>query len=134
MAAALHNNLGSTFYTMERYEDALVEYQHALAAAPAPGDASVWFNMGKAFQGIGRHEEAIAPLERSLEIDPTRSKVYAAFAFSLAATGRLEEAVAALERAIGYGRPTRDPGLRTYIGALREFESRLRAQAESADP
>jgi tetratricopeptide (TPR) repeat protein len=64
----LYNLRGAARHFLGRYEDAIRDYEAALAIEP--GDAVVHSNRGEAEQCLGRHAEAIAAFDRALAHDP----------------------------------------------------------------
>jgi tetratricopeptide (TPR) repeat protein len=69
-----HNNLGNLLLRASRYEEALTQYERALALkqrALGPEDsdvASTLFNLGLASQYLGRYAAALEQQERSLAL------------------------------------------------------------------
>ncbi len=64
----VHNNLGSTWLEMGRYEDALRELQTAVRRAP--GYAEAYLNLGAVLQHLGRYDEAVSAYLTALDIKP----------------------------------------------------------------
>jgi tetratricopeptide (TPR) repeat protein len=58
------------------------------------------FGKGLTLYGQNKHEEAIAELQRALEVDPSFSDAYLAIGHALHKLTRLPEAVEAIQRAI----------------------------------
>jgi len=50
------SNLGTVFFALQRYEDAVEQYRRA--TDQAPGAAVYWGNLGDAFKALGRSDEA----------------------------------------------------------------------------
>jgi len=55
-----------------------------------PNDDMAWFGLGKAYQGDGNFQDAIAALERCIAVKPTYSAAYFALAESLQKLGRFD--------------------------------------------
>ena len=66
-AALVRSNLGAVYAGLGRYEEAIVEYQRALAAVDEP---SIRKNLALALQKAGRLEDAVAESERLLAAQP----------------------------------------------------------------
>lgn len=66
-----------------------------------PVDANVWRQMGFAYAMLVRHDESIKALERSLELEPRQSKIWAALMEQYHAAGRLDDARRAYEKLRG---------------------------------
>ena len=62
------------FMLQGRMDKALAAFEAELA--DSPDDASAWSNVGWALYDLGRHQEALAHLERALEIDPGRDEAW----------------------------------------------------------
>lgn len=73
-------------------------YRRVLDADPDQPDALHY--AGVLAHQQGRHEEAIALIERSLEVAPGRADPYSNLGIVFQSTGRLDDAIAAFERAI----------------------------------
>ncbi len=61
--ARMHFMLGMQFFEVRAYRDAIREFELATALAPS---ADVWFNIGRAREELGEHEQAKAAFERYL--------------------------------------------------------------------
>jgi tetratricopeptide (TPR) repeat protein len=70
------------------------------AALASPRSCKVQYNLANELRSAGRTSEAIAHLERALELGPNDSKIHNNLAGMLAAEGRVDDAVAHLEQAI----------------------------------
>lgn len=57
-----------------RMDEALALFEEALA--DSPGDARAWSDVGWALYDLGRHADAVAHLERALELDPARDEAW----------------------------------------------------------
>lgn len=66
--APAHNNLGNAYRELDRYEPALASYARAIDLAPSV--ASFWFHQAQILMAMDRSEDAIASLDRTLELDP----------------------------------------------------------------
>jgi len=66
-----------------------------------PKDPSVWRQMGFVNATLGRHEESIKALERSLALEPRQGKVWGALMGEFHAAGRLDDARRAYEKLRG---------------------------------
>ena len=90
---------GNALYDLQRNEEALVAYDHALALGPALTDAFVWNNKGNALNALQRNEEALVAYDHALALDPTLAAAWYGKAIALRALGRVAEAEAAERRA-----------------------------------
>jgi tetratricopeptide (TPR) repeat protein len=89
---------GVTYERLGRLEDALADYEHAIALAPT--DALVYYNRGVTYERLGRFEDALADYARAIALDPADAKVYANRGLTYAQMGRFEDALADYARAI----------------------------------
>ncbi len=84
-------NRGGDFLAANQPEEAIPLL--AEAAASSPMSMSIHFQLGSAYQEVGRHAEAFASLQAALRIDPEFPSALSMAAQSLIALGRLEEAI-----------------------------------------
>ncbi len=63
-------------------------------------DAIPYFAAGRIYMMMGEHDNAVASLNRSLEIDPSFAKSYHGLGFALALAGRADEAKQTMQKAI----------------------------------
>jgi len=82
----------------ERLSEAELVYSRILDAAPDHGQ--VLHFAGVLAHQLGRNEEAVARIEKSLTLLPEGADYYNNFGIALQGVGRLEEAIAAYQRAI----------------------------------
>lgn len=87
----------ATYYDMQQLEKSLDAWNHYLAIKP---DAVGWWNKGIVLVNLGRNEEAIPALERSIEIDPTPAKIWGDKGIALMNLQRYYEALLAFNRAL----------------------------------
>ena len=66
--AEWHNDFGNVLFALERYDEASRCY--AAAAELLPGDHAVWTSLGSAHLEMGRSAEALAALERAVQLSP----------------------------------------------------------------
>jgi hypothetical protein len=99
-------NLGTTYYRLRRFGEALDSYREALTLLDLAGNATderlvrPLHGMGAALRGLGRDAEAIAPFKRAVEILRNREGLYTASQLPLmkeliachAAAGQLADA------------------------------------------
>lgn len=68
LVADIYNNLGATQLKMESWSDALFSFRSCLERSP--DNVKALFRMGKAYMGLGEHENALKHLKQAVEIDP----------------------------------------------------------------
>lgn len=66
--AAVHFERGVTLFNVRNYEGALAEFQRSYQLS---GRADLLFNIGRAYQSLGRYPEAVAAVEDYLQRSPT---------------------------------------------------------------
>jgi tetratricopeptide (TPR) repeat protein len=64
---------GNLYLDLEQYEQALADFDAALARAELP---EAYLGRGNAYQALGRLEEALAAYQRALELLPTYADAY----------------------------------------------------------
>jgi protein O-mannosyl-transferase len=93
-----HFNLGAALAAQGRSDEAVAEYQEALAIAP--NDAEAHSNLGNALAGQGRIDDAITHYETALKLKPAYAEAHSNLGVALARLGRLDEATRHYQRAI----------------------------------
>ena len=66
--SAVRSLYGLTLSQMQRWEEAVAEFE--VCTADAPAEAEHWHKLGRAYLQVGRRPDAIAALERAAEISP----------------------------------------------------------------
>jgi tetratricopeptide (TPR) repeat protein len=74
--ANVHYNIGSLLADRGRYQEAIEEYDRALARWP--GNVFAWINRGNSLDRLGREDEALASYRRAQEVDAGFWTAYAA--------------------------------------------------------
>ncbi|MFJ9733346.1 tetratricopeptide repeat protein [Streptomyces sp. NPDC101171] len=82
---------GQRLYLSDRDEEALVEFDRALAHDA--GNARAWARRGETYRWLDQHEQAIADLSAALELDP-------AYAWALGSRGEAHRQAGRYDRAI----------------------------------
>ncbi len=77
------------FYRQKKYDDALQKFQAAVALKP--GNAVSVNNLGYFYHVMGRYDEALSYLEKTLAIDPRRKEAHQNIANTCLKLGRRAE-------------------------------------------
>ncbi len=77
---------GNLYSSIDKYEDAFIAYDHALALDPT--NASAYNNKSWIFNKLERYEEALAMSEQALLLDPQFSTAYANKILALNSLGK----------------------------------------------
>ncbi len=93
-----HNNLGQLLAGRGRLDEALAEFDAALANMYYREPYSARFNKGKVLEALGRREEALAELRTCLTLNPRYCPCHRETGRILLEAGRGKEALAAFER------------------------------------
>jgi tetratricopeptide (TPR) repeat protein len=93
-----HNNLGIALRQRGQVDEAITEYQKAVALDPYYVDAH--YNLGIALSLEGRLDEAVAEYQKAIKIDPGNALVHNNLAITFAQKGRLDEAIAEYQKAL----------------------------------
>ena len=99
-SAEIYNAKGNLLTLMERYEEAIENYNIALELETK--NEEIWNNKGYAFFMIGLYDEAIACYDRSIEINPGYKPAWYNKGYTLHSIGRLEDAVECYRVALKY--------------------------------
>jgi tetratricopeptide (TPR) repeat protein len=91
-------NAGTGLASLERYQEALVCYDRALAidARHAP----TWVYRGTVLEALGRTDDAMACCDQALQLEPQSEQALVAKAVMLGALGQIEEARTYCDRAL----------------------------------
>ena len=96
--AGLFASRGEAFLQQDRAEEALADFDKALALDP--GLAAAWNNRGLALNVLRRHDEALASFDRALILAPRSGQVHNNRGDSLRELRRYDEALMSFERAL----------------------------------
>ncbi len=72
--AFAHHNRGLAYYNLERYEEALADFDAAIALDSAYAHA--YYMRGLTYQKLDRHELALENFNRAIELDPENSNFW----------------------------------------------------------
>jgi tetratricopeptide (TPR) repeat protein len=92
------SNRGSTLMGAERIEEAIDDFNKAIAIDPEQADP--YLNRGVAWERIGKYREAIDDYNRVLTIDPNDAMAYNNRGNAKAGSGLWEEAIADYQKAL----------------------------------
>jgi tetratricopeptide (TPR) repeat protein len=95
---AAHTSLGTELEIQRRYDEALVEYQAAIAAAP--DDVLAHYNLATLYASLGNRSEAIAEYERVLALSPRHVNALNNLAVERIRSGDFADAVALFQRSL----------------------------------
>ena len=103
---------GENYFADEHYEDALSEYEAALAEAP--DHVHAWRGKARSLLQLGRHREALLAFDEAIARDPEFSGSYANRGILYDRMGEHENALADYERAMAMdGSVAEGPGWMT---------------------
>lgn len=91
-------NMGFTYWSLDRNEDAIRCYEQAFILDP--DYPYLWYYKGESLEELGRHEEAIHCFDKELELDPREMVYWYSKGVSLACLDRLEEAIQCFDKAL----------------------------------
>ncbi len=98
LSASEHVDLGIEYSEQGKFEQAVAEFEKAIALDP--NDANAQRNLGTAYGEQGKWEESLAAYERAVEINPNFGEAYGDMAAAYFNLGKLAEAIAAGEKGI----------------------------------
>ena len=100
---AIHVTLGDTLRGLERYEEATVAYDAAIALFPEPQRPQwlLYFARGITYERTDRWEQAEADFRKALELNPGQPQVLNYLGYSFVEMGRnFDEALGMIEEAV----------------------------------
>jgi tetratricopeptide (TPR) repeat protein len=112
--ALTHYNLGALLSATGRFDEAVVEYQHALDRDPSDPDARS--NLAAVLVKQGKLARATEELARVLDIDPENANAHTNLGLVLAQQGHLDRAAQEFQTALRI-----DPRLTSAAAALRQL-------------
>ncbi len=98
MRAVTHYNIGYEFQTRGQADEAIAEYQTALALVPTYAPAHS--NLGALLAARGQHEEARTHYREASRLEPTLAEPLINLGIDLAEAGQYAEAIDTLQRAV----------------------------------
>jgi tetratricopeptide (TPR) repeat protein/tRNA A-37 threonylcarbamoyl transferase component Bud32 len=96
--AGIYSNQGANYYALGKYEEALVEYTHALQLDPKLVQACT--GRGNTYTALNRYEEALVDHNRAIQLDPKLALAHYNRGVTYAKMGRHKEALADYNHAI----------------------------------
>jgi len=93
-----HSNRGATLKELGRREEALRDYDQAIALDPTYAQA--YSNRGLTLAELGRREEALRDYDQAVTLDPALAPAYANRGITLRSLGRREEALRDYDQAV----------------------------------
>ena len=117
--------MGNLLYQQSDFERAIREYETAVRLESDMRDA--WNNLGAVFLEVGQSVEAIARLERAVQLNPASAVAHFNLADALAQSDRLPEACIEGRRAVELARSSKSPAL------LAQIENKLSSGQSAAE-
>jgi tetratricopeptide (TPR) repeat protein len=117
--------LGDLYGRLDREEDALEAFRHALDTAPDSKRAETWLEYGQALHVLKRHSEAVRAYEQSLALDPLAVRAMMAAGHAELLQEHDESALAYYERALEVV-DVPPPGLQLHLGSAYQHCGRWR--------
>lgn len=96
--AITYSNRANSLFSLGRYDDALADYDRALALLP--DDPATLSNRGAALTDMGRYEEAIADFDRAVDIEPSNVLALSNRCWARTLNKEFEKAVGDCSRAL----------------------------------
>jgi len=135
-----YNNLGAILQKTRRYDEALTNYNKAIALKP--DYAKAYYNRGNALQDLKHYDEALASYEKAIALKPGYAEAHNNRGATLQEIRRFDEALASYGKAMtlepGYAEAYYNMGnalqeMRRYDEALASYDNALRLKPNHAD-
>ncbi len=88
----------NTFYELQRYEDALSNYQKAIEIKPEY--ARAWNGQAKVLYKLNSYQEALSAYDKAIEIEPDYRDSWSGRGFVLSKLQRYQEAISSFDKAL----------------------------------
>ena len=138
--AEAHNNLGNLLGLQGKSEEAIREYEKAVANVLYPTPEYGYYNMGREYARLKDLPRADGMYQRAIALNPSFAEAYRGLAMVQSEKGEWKEAARTLERLVDVA-PSHAPGWldlgRLYLRLKRTEEARgafRKAMANSDDP
>jgi len=137
--AMVYNNRGVAWWRLDRFDEALEDYERALSIDP--DDPETHVNKGNAHAFRNEYYAALASYGQAAVIEPTHPLVHRNMGNALWAIGELEPALKSYDRAVALTPGERMPydlrarllmHMKRYEGAIADFDAMLRLDARDA--
>jgi len=135
-----HNDLGVEYVKMDKFDEAIREFQSALSLRPE--DSEALNNLSIVYRKLSRYDEAIKALRDSVRINPRNAKAFNSFGLVYTDLGRFNDAIqefnSAIKIELRYAELHNNLGV-VYIKqgrfdeALKEFELALQIEPRYAE-
>lgn len=127
--AVYHGNLGTAYFALKRFDEAIACFREALRLDPGDRDANAHYNLGAALYKQGRYEEAVTSFEATVRQKPEYVDALSSLGAALREVGRLNEAEAYLRQALALRPESADAfsSLGTVLRAANRFDEALDA-------
>ncbi len=138
--AGAYNNRGLAKHDLERYEEAIRDYDKAIELQP--DYAAAYHNRGLAKNSLQRYEEAIKDYDKVIELQPEDAEAYHNRGVAKYDLQRYEEAIADYDKAIElqpklakayYNRGLAKHDLERYEEAIADYDKAIELQSEDAN-
>ena len=135
-----HNNLGTAYGSLGRYQDEIESYKQAIGIKPDFVDAH--YNLGIAYGELGRHQDAVEAYKQAIRIKPDYAEAQSNLGVAYSKLGRHQDAVEAYKQAIRIKPDYADAhymlgvtygGLGRYQDAIEAFKQAIRIKPDDAD-
>ena len=127
----------NTFYELQRYEEALSNYQKALEIKPEY--AKAWNGQAKTLYELNSHEDALSAYDKAIQIQPNYRNSWSGRGFVLSKLRRYSEAIKSFDKALklepespqiwnARGESLRN--LRKYDEAIKSYDKAIEIQPD----
>ncbi|MHB8747542.1 MAG: class I SAM-dependent DNA methyltransferase, partial [Gammaproteobacteria bacterium] len=112
-----YNNLGLALHGQDRYEEAIVQYQRAIAFKP--DYAQAYYNLGNSCADRGAHAMAVQSYHQALHLGLNVADIHASLGHALSQQGMADQALASYQTAINI-----DPDLsEAHVGLATTYKT-----------
>jgi tetratricopeptide (TPR) repeat protein len=98
MEAVKEHSKGTEQMLAKKYEEAIVFFRRAIDLNPDFAEA--YYNLGVAYEELGKHEDSVETLKKAIRLTPENANAHYALGYAYYQLKRYKESVDALERSL----------------------------------
>ncbi|AFZ03792.1 serine/threonine-protein kinase [Calothrix sp. PCC 6303] len=127
----------NTFYELQRYQDALNNYEKAVEIQDNYAEA--WYGKGKALSGMKKYQDALTAYDKAIQLQPEYLQAWRGRGFTLYKLQRYNEAIASIDKTLASQNDDAEAweikadsldSLKRYDEAIQAYDKAIENQAD----